>query len=191
MEVSSPASSNILWEDACGHGQRNRRKDSKTIAAESVYSVSYTHLVVNSLPVSAYEKKMVDSYTQIAGSYMKDLETGEVTFDDGKEFLPKTRSETVELSSPEYNPYHDSPEPQNINIEPRVVIGTDNRIKVEHPKDYGEHRNTVHLSIQFPKGESMGTGFMIGPNAVSYTHLDVYKRQTLSCGKWSTVTLIR
>ena len=34
--------------------------------------------VVNSLPVSAYEKKMVDSYTQIAGSYMKDLETGEV-----------------------------------------------------------------------------------------------------------------
>ena len=115
--------------------------------------------VVNSLPVSAYEKKMVDSYTQIAGSYMKDLETGEVTFDDGKEFLPKT-----------------------INIEPRVVIGTDNRIKVEHPKDYGEHRNTVHLSIQFPKGESMGTGFMIGPNAVATAGHCVYNS---SMGGWA------
>ena len=143
--------------------------------------------VVNSLPVSAYEEKMVDSYTQISGSYMKDLETGEVTFDDGKEFLPKTRSETVELSSPEYNPYHDSQEPQNINIEPRVVIGTDNRIKVEHPINYGEHRNTVHLSIKFPKGQSMGTGFMLGPSAVATAGHCVYDS---SMGGWAEKIMV-
>ena len=46
-------------------------------------------------------------------------------------------------------------------------------------KQYGKQLLFVDASFQLNPGEKVG---LVGPNAVSYTHLDVYKRQILRGG---------
>ncbi|MCX4356150.1 MAG: trypsin-like serine protease [Oscillospiraceae bacterium] len=129
--------------------------------------------------------------SSIGGTYCKNAVTGETYYIPEPDI--EAQSDETFGFSPGYNPFADEENDADNSLQPYYLES--GRTPVKNPQYNEKCRNTVYIETKY-KGKDnfeltgIGTGFIIGPNAIATAGHNLFDKDTISGDHWITESTI-